>query len=382
MEKDPERRYPSASALADDIRRHLHDEPVVARPPSRAYRVRKFVRRHAFGVSLAAALLAGLVTTAVGAGIGLLRAERAEARAEARRDQAESLITFMLGDLRPKLADVGRLDILSEVGARALDYFASVPEAQLSDAELARRSQALYQLGDVRIQQGDLGGAAEAMRESLALAQGLAARDPDNSDRLFDLGQSHFWVGYVAWRRGDLDAAERSFRSYLQVSERLIAQDPRRAEWIMELSFGHSNLGFVQRARGDLSESEGSFRSCLESNERAVALDPSRLDWRQSLASTHNALGSTLAESGRLHEALAEHRAERRLLVAPARRSPPETASISTAWRSPTNWIGPFAGGSGRLQRCRRSVRQGAEHLRGADPDRTRRTSTGSATWR
>ncbi len=64
LEKDRARRYPSASELAADITRHLADQPVVARPPSTAYRLRKFVRRRrgavvAIGL-VAAALLAGL----------------------------------------------------------------------------------------------------------------------------------------------------------------------------------------------------------------------------------------------------------------------------------------------------------------------------------
>ena len=46
LEKDRTRRYESASALAADVERYLADEPVEACPPSAAYRLRKFARRH------------------------------------------------------------------------------------------------------------------------------------------------------------------------------------------------------------------------------------------------------------------------------------------------------------------------------------------------
>ena len=46
LEKDRNRRYETANGFAADIQRYLADEPVVARPPSRAYRLRKFVRRN------------------------------------------------------------------------------------------------------------------------------------------------------------------------------------------------------------------------------------------------------------------------------------------------------------------------------------------------
>lgn len=67
LEKDPDRRYQSAQALADDLRRHLDHEPVVAGPPSQWYRFGKLVRRHrvatAFTAALVAAILAGLLGT-------------------------------------------------------------------------------------------------------------------------------------------------------------------------------------------------------------------------------------------------------------------------------------------------------------------------------
>jgi len=46
LEKDRNRRYDTANGLALDLHRHLHDEPVLARPPSTSYRLRKFTRKH------------------------------------------------------------------------------------------------------------------------------------------------------------------------------------------------------------------------------------------------------------------------------------------------------------------------------------------------
>ena len=91
LEKDPERRYESARALADDLRRHLNYEPVLASPPSNLYRVGKLVRRHRVAASFAAAL-----TVAVLAGFGgtmamYFRAEGArQAEADARAELSAS----------------------------------------------------------------------------------------------------------------------------------------------------------------------------------------------------------------------------------------------------------------------------------------------------
>src|SRR3989449_8892529 len=61
LEKDRNRRYESASALAADVRRYLHDEPVHACPPSAGYRLRKFVRRNKRPVLAASLVVLALV---------------------------------------------------------------------------------------------------------------------------------------------------------------------------------------------------------------------------------------------------------------------------------------------------------------------------------
>src|SRR5262249_10999146 len=61
LEKDRTRRYETANGLATDIQRHLSDEPITARPPSRLYEFQKTVRRHKFGFAAATALILVLV---------------------------------------------------------------------------------------------------------------------------------------------------------------------------------------------------------------------------------------------------------------------------------------------------------------------------------
>ena len=64
LEKDRQRRYPTANALAMDVQRYLGGEPVIAAPPGAAYRLGKFVRRHRGGVLAASAVAAALVVGA------------------------------------------------------------------------------------------------------------------------------------------------------------------------------------------------------------------------------------------------------------------------------------------------------------------------------
>jgi serine/threonine protein kinase/WD40 repeat protein len=74
LEKDRNRRYHTANDLAEDVQRYLHDEQVQACPPSAAYRLKKFLRRHRRPLAAAALLLLALVGGIVGTTWGMLRA--------------------------------------------------------------------------------------------------------------------------------------------------------------------------------------------------------------------------------------------------------------------------------------------------------------------
>lgn len=314
LARDPDRRYPSAHELARDLRRYLDGEVVEAYAASLAYRWTRFVLRHRKLVAAAAIaaslLLAALATAAV---LGV-EAYSANQRAQSRRDQAEHLIGFMLDDLRDRLAPLGKLSILDAVDEEALRYFDAVPERDLTERELSRRARAFYQIGAVRIEQGDFGGAIEPLTRSLAWNQALASRyregDPQRGEQLFELGQSHFWVGHVLWEQGKRQAAREHFERYLDLSRELVRIDSTRSDWRLELAYGHSNLGTVAQTEGRPAEALERFRATLGVIEALAREEPENLDWRHELALTHNLLGETSRDLGRDLEALEHFRTD------------------------------------------------------------------------
>ena len=92
LARDPERRYASAAAMAEDIRRLLADLPILARRPSTVYQVRKFARRNRGLVSAGVVLLLGVIAGVAGVGLGLREAVAQRVVAEARELEAEAAL--------------------------------------------------------------------------------------------------------------------------------------------------------------------------------------------------------------------------------------------------------------------------------------------------
>jgi serine/threonine protein kinase len=276
-----------------------------------------------------AALLVLAVAGAVRYTIDLSRERNAAiaAREEAdkRRGQAEGLIGFMVGDLRGRLAAVGRLEILDEVGKQALTYFASVPADTLTDEELYRRSQALHQLGQVRQARADLDGALRAYEESLAQAQEVVRRSPDNPAWQLGLGTSHFYVGDVKMRRNELSDALTHFLAYKDIAERLVARDPSNFEWKLEQSYGHSNVAAIYQRQANLPAARDELLKVAALQTDLAARKPDDLVLQASRANNHNRLAIVQDGLGELEAAAATFAKELELYATILARTPQDT---------------------------------------------------------
>jgi tetratricopeptide (TPR) repeat protein len=195
----PEKRYETAAALADDVERHLRNEPVTARSPSNWYRFGRFVRRHRAAAISGAITAVALVVTAVVSVVSLVRVNASltretearalavrkqseavvsEARALLARDsaldarrQAESLINYMLFDLRSQLEPLGRSGLLAGVAQSANDYFSRQPTSTDNPDLQRNRGVALFNQGFILLARGAVSQALDAFEKAHALME-------------------------------------------------------------------------------------------------------------------------------------------------------------------------------------------------------------------
>lgn len=246
LAKDREQRYGSASGLADDLRRYLDNQPVLAQPPSLPYRAAKFVRRHRWPVAMVASLAAALILGAAAASVGLVEARRAQAQA---------------------LAAAGEAEQSREVAERTAQFLIGLFQASdpRENPGLDLDVRTLLTRGEERVQ-------------AFEGAPGVKARVLET-------------LGDVYWALGAFDRAEPLLQRGIALHRESEPVDARRLASLLDRHAG------LLRDRGETEAAEAQLRQALG------ALEQAGLSADVGYARSLNSLGILLSRSGRLDEA-------------------------------------------------------------------------------
>jgi serine/threonine-protein kinase len=170
LKKNAAERYPSVTALAEDLRRFLHDEPIGATPDTLGYRAAKFVRRHRAGVAAAAVVAAAALLGTVGI-VWQARAARRE-RDDARLQLARATaVKDFLGFLLSAAAPAGRPYSVNEL----LEQGEMVIDREFA-ADQPLRAEMLAAIAQQHMNAERFEKAARILERSAAIAE--QARDP------------------------------------------------------------------------------------------------------------------------------------------------------------------------------------------------------------
>lgn len=326
LDKDRERRYQSAIELAQDIRRYLAGEAIVARPASIVYQLGIFARRHKAVCGAAAAVFAvSLAATIVSTAL-YVRAERARRETLAVSEFFKDMIASVSSEA-PRMAQQGTSateltvrEMLEQAKDRVHGFFAQQPVLE-ADVR-ATFALAFYDVGDFAAEEAQAREVVRLRSEALGpnapatlIARVDWAAGLNDTDRV-DEGIREGRRAYEGLRRalgaehpetlragrrlarflGDgskYAEAESLLRELLPVAERLGGQyDTFRVWMLAELAF---DAGFV----GHLRESEKQARDALALGTRTIGAH----DYRT--ANAKGALGFALFEQGKYAEAQA-----------------------------------------------------------------------------
>jgi serine/threonine protein kinase len=329
---------------------------------------RRRTRRRAGAIALSVAAVAAVVVA------GVLDARRREAedarrRSDREHQNAESLVDFMVFDLKDGLDSIGRVDLLAHVARQAKQHYDRTPLVEASPEDVRRRVATWQVLGDVFRSQGDLPSALDAYRSAVALAEPLAAAAPGDVARAFQASVSRARAAEVRNDQGYRSEAKAVFRAHLDELERLTRLAPDDLDLAAEHARAHGVMGIalfrtadVAGALADLRESVALHGALVERSRGEARREDAWLDARTRLA---NIAGRDDPRAG-----LDEHRAVRARASALLERSPGDHRWRRRAVESRAAMIVPLAK-SGDLAAARAAydeARWSLEHMRASDP--------------
>ncbi|MDP6986830.1 MAG: serine/threonine-protein kinase [Phycisphaerales bacterium] len=292
LEKDSSRRYSSPRALAQDLHCVLRHEPILARPPSWAYRLNRFIRRNRVPVLAVASVAAVLVLATAVSIVLAVQATQSEAAATRRLRQVRELATSIIVDLEDRIGNVQGATALHEFTVRTgLEYLAAIEAEHAGDAVLRRDVASAYRrIGDVQghPRRGNLGRGEEAIA---SYSSGIDLLDDTVGEDRPILAGLLIHRGEVELSRGNIDAAAED----LTCSDNLISEQ--------NLLLRADHAAFTARyhqAIGTRPDDLGGWREAVEIVGR-VGGEPT-----PNHARLRQELGEALLHTGLATEAIAQ----------------------------------------------------------------------------
>ena len=335
LEKDRTRRYETANGFAADINRHLSSEPVLAAPPSRVYRTKKFVRRHRNGVLAASlvllSLLGGLaavaaVQTAANARLAVSLARethantalneangqltKSRAAVEARyRLAMDAIKTFHTGVSEDFLLKEEKFhELRDRLLKSASDFYGKLGALLGKETDIASRralAQSNFELADLTAKVGRNEDALAAHRAVLAAREALAAEPGAGALAKVELGRSLIAVAGLLEATGKTDEALASYRRSESLLAGLAGADPSARA---TLAACRSGMGWLLKSTGKSVDALAALRLARADQEALAAAPEASNDARLDLATTIMRISALLGETGKRSQEEAEFR--------------------------------------------------------------------------
>ena len=239
---------------------------------------------------------------------------QAQQLAQQKRQEAESLLGFMVGDFADKLRSVKRMDLLDGISNKALEYFTNQVDEPSSlfnfssqQAEFKSRfqyAQTLEAMGEVAYSRGKTIEAFTAFENARIRLEALLKIQPNNLELLTLAGANAFWLGQLHYDKSDYAATEPLFKKYHIYSETMYSLAANDFNSIMELSYSHNSLGSLYLKQFNYKAAKQSFTESLTLKNEALVLKPNNKNLLRDKADTLSWLAKTEGMLGNFNTAV------------------------------------------------------------------------------
>ena len=283
LRKEPERRYPSADAMAADVHRYLRHVQVQARPDTMSYRFRKFARQRWPLVAAAVIAVSALIFAGGTSWSQSRRAAADRVLAMERLREVRSMASVLVFDANESLQDVpgatATRSALMKTALRALD--GAYTDAPLDPDLLRELAMAYQRAGDLlgnptNANLNDMPGARIAYAKAMTAAEALMAQAPNDARSAWTLALVYEKVADVEAPSGKVREALEHARASLALFRRVAVTDTNQVRYIRAVGISSLKLGDLMghpmfANAGDALSAIGAYNESLLWLERAAA---------------------------------------------------------------------------------------------------------------
>jgi serine/threonine protein kinase/tetratricopeptide (TPR) repeat protein len=322
MEQDPKDRYPDAGELSHELRRFLTGQLVDAHRYTAWQKVLRFVKKHQAAVTVSALALVGF---AVGGSMAVRRivaardeAQRASTIAITRKQAAEHLIDYMFSDMKKRLSDAGRLDLLAGLGTEVKRYYnllSSMPGGMPAEDEI-RMAEAIQLIGTAEHTSGNADQALSTWKAARERIVAIVGDDKTAKTRPLRrmIARFDYETGRIFQERGKLELALGYFEQAQAAYESLHKEDPMWKDVLLETADVHDRMGDLLRIDGKIDEAFEQYSEGKKERTLAASQGGGRVsDENLALSMSHFKLGSVYVNRGESGAGLEEYQQALRL---------------------------------------------------------------------
>lgn len=358
LRKRTDERYASVDQFSEDIRRHLRNEPVKARPNTWAYSTGRFIRRHRLPVLTAASFILLLSVSFVLVSWQAHVARLQRTRAENRFNDVRQLAQWLLFDFHDQISRLpGSTEPRKQLVQHAQLYLDHLASEEGNDASLQGDLASSYiRLGDVQgnprdNNQGDVPAAlasyqkglkildqlqiarvndpvAERARatleermadidistgktdQALALQQQAAVelqslvRNVNTPANQYSLAVAHQQIGEIYGELGKLQPAMDQFNQAMQIFDALHREHPDDLRFARGVTVQYGKFGDVYLATGNLKAALENFQKALRIRDKLLATHPDDRQFARDVSNSADSISTVLTNMKRFPEAL------------------------------------------------------------------------------
>lgn len=220
------------------------------------------------------------------------------------KNNAESLISFILFDLKDKLTPLGRIDLLDLVGSKTVEYFSNIEKENLSMTSLNHWIEALHIVGEASFTEGDYDKSYQSFLKADEILIKAISQQPKDIKVLEKHMLGNYWLGYLNFTKKDYQKSTIYLEKYLTLAQNLSTKQPDNQKWQLETSYAYNSLGTLSVSTNQLKKANDYFNNSIAIKKQLLEQQPQDQVLIADLADSISWIGMVKEKEGDLKQKL------------------------------------------------------------------------------